>query len=182
MNVQVHEDNMTDIVKLKLQQDLVLSQQELELLRQRNKTLHEAMELEGDDKLSKLKEDTQRLNDKYLALYGGKMELFEKKMEHDNQIRDLRGGRVVQAESGTPCYYPNVQRTLPLEEVISDPNIEVDHLKSVVEDRDKKIHNLKMQLDSFQDVASGKVHLENNVTEFEMKLENAEVMGPLTYV
>ena len=170
---------MTDTVKLKLQQELVESQQELELLREKNQTLLEAVELEGDSRVKKLQEANMRLTDKYLSLHGEKMHLFEKVKERDDQLRDLREAGVVMTDSRHNACFPNVQRSLSVGEVtnLTDPIAEVDRLRIVIECKSKKIDNLTMQLNSFQDVASGNVSLQSDVTELKAKLEEAEVIS-----
>ena len=53
----------------------------------------------------------------------------------------------------------------------ADPRAEVDRMRGVLEDREKKIHNLQVQLNSFMQVASGNVALEEQVVQLKRKLE-----------
>ena len=57
-----------------------------------------------------------------------------------------------------------------------DPRAEVHRLREVVDDKEKKIHNLTMQLKTFEDVASGNIDLGEEVVELKAKLQSYEVL------
>ena len=90
-----------------------------------------------------------RLKKNYLALHAERTQLLEKLEERDKQLKELREEQ--------PTYYPNVQRSLSMGEVLSpeDPRAEVGRLQEVLQDKEKKIHNLGMQLKSLEAAMSG---------------------------
>ena len=118
----------------------------------------------------------QRLKTKYLSTVEEKMQLLEKLEERDNQLKVLREEKLAKGEEST-ANYPDVMRSLSVGDAQSpaDPRAEVDRLRGVLEDREKKIHNLQVQLNSFQQVASGNVTLEEQIIQLKGKLEASEV-------
>ena len=186
----VNEDNMTDADKLDLQEMLKQSQEELENLWCQNKLLVERVRVLEEEAQSGMKSETlgktdnvspepgafQRLKTQYLSTVEEKMQLLEKLEERDNQLKVLREEKLEKGEEST-ANYPDVMRSLSVGDAQSpaDPRAEVDRLRGVLDDREKKIHNLQVQLNSFQQVASGNVTLEEQIIQLKGKLEASEV-------
>ena len=171
----VNEDNMTDADKLDRQEMLKQSQEDLEKLWCQNQLLVERVRVLEEEAQSGMKSETlgktdnvspepgafQCLKPQYLE----KMQLLEKLEERDNQLKALR------EEELTAIHLLSVWDA----QSPADSRAEVDRLRGVLEDREKKIHNLQVQLNSFQQVASGNVTLEEQIIQLKGKLEASEV-------
>ena len=118
----------------------------------------------------------QRLKTQYLRMLEEKMQLLDKLEKRDNQLKALREEKLAKGEEST-ANYPDVMRSLSVGDAQSpaDPRAEVDRLRGVLDDREKKIHNLQVQLNSFQQVASGNATLEEQIVQLKGKLEASEV-------
>ena len=135
------------------------------------------------DKLKELKA-------KYLAIHAEKMDLItnknqlvaekdqllEKLEERDNQLKQLRE-EILARGDGPPTEHPNVERSLSMGSIQSpdDPKAEVKRLREVLEERETKIHNLTMQLKTFEAVAGDKASLETDIVELKEQLQEAQV-------
>ena len=186
----VNEDNMTYADKLDLQEMLKQSQEELEKLWSQNKLLVEHVRVLEEEAQSDVKSETlgktdnvspepgtfQRLKTQYLSTLEEKMQLLEKLEERDNQLKVLREEKLEKEEEST-ANYPDVMHSLSVGDTQSpaDPRAEVDRLRGVLDDRENKIYNLQVQLNSFQQVASGNVTLEEQIIQLKRKLEASEV-------
>ena len=118
----------------------------------------------------------QRLKTQYLRMLEEKMQLLDKLEKRDNQLKALREEKLAKGEEST-ANYPDVMHLLSVGDTQSpaDPRAEVDRLRGVLDDREKKIHNLQVQLNSFQQVAIGNATLEEQIIQLKGKLEASEV-------
>lgn len=163
---------MTDTDKSNLQQMLIESQNELEQLRNDNKSLSECLNLleqQGEDEEGEPVSQVafRRLKNKFLSMHSEKTQLLEKLEARDAEVKELREG------NRPPVEYPDVQRSLSTGEPLSpeDPMTEVHRLRSVLDDKEKKIQNLNMQLKSFQEVASVNADLEEQIAQLKKQLQ-----------
>ena len=77
-----------------------------------------------------------------------------------------------------PVSHPDVERSLSTGDLSpDDPKAEVKKLRKVIEEKDMKIDNLKVQLRSFEAVASGNMSLGVEIAGLKDKLEAAQVCG-----
>ena len=177
---------------------LIESQKQLELLQTENKQLLARLKIleeqdvnaVGKEELQKtavqeqsdrqerkskpvdLLEAHKRLKSKFLKLHEEKMELLEKLEERDTQVKTLRD-----KVSQVTVEYPTVEHSLSAGELQSpdDPKAEIYQLKKVIEDKEKKIDNLTVQLQSFEKVASGNTDLGQQVVKLKEQLKAAQV-------
>ena len=167
---------ITDSHKLELQPMLLESQKQFELLQTENKQLLAHLKIleeqdvnavrkeelqktavqeqsdrqEGKFKLVNLPEAHKRLKSKYLKLHEQKMELLEKLEERNVQVKTVCD-KVFQVT----VEYPTMERSLSAEELQSPDNpkaAEIYQLRKVIEDKENKIDNLTVQLQSFEKV------------------------------
>ncbi len=171
-------------------------QEELERLWNHNKLLVERLEAyedlsgvpipfkEEDEKLDTSKptdrevktKALKRLRTQFLDLHAEKMQLLEKLQDRDAELKKLREETIGDEPLAN---YPDVRRSLSVGEVrfsAEDTNAEVDRLRSVLEDKEKKLDNLAMQLKSFQAVASDNAQLIDQVDQLKAKLKASEVI------
>ena len=113
--------------------------------------------------------------EKYLSMHTEKMSLLEKLEERDAQLKEMRE---TLAESGiTPTNYPHLECSLSLGALGSpeNPKVEVYRLRSVIEEKEKKLENMNMQVKTFEDVANEKAGLEEQVEQLSTQLRTLEV-------
>ena len=113
--------------------------------------------------------------DKYLSMYTEKMSLLEKLEERDAQLKEMRE---MLAESGTtPTNYPRIECSPSLGALGSPENLKVEvyRLRSVIEEKEKKLENMSMQLKTFEVIANEKAGLEEQVEQLWTQLRTLEV-------
>ncbi len=189
---------MTDTDKLDLQQMLMESQKELENLRSEKESLLEHIEvlevqfhlsdarsaLENADTAKAGQGQTRSDADKlrqlkknYLKVHNEKLELLEKVKERDSQVKELRDGFGQTANPPVDNQAPQHSSDLPSPE---DPRAEVDTLRATLDEREDRIHNLSMQLRSFQGLADEKANYKVQITQLREALETARVRSTWT--
>jgi chromosome segregation ATPase len=121
---------------------------------------------ESSTAFRKLKDNFLSLHEETTQLRSDKAQLARELEERDAQLNTL----------SLPST-PDIERSLSLGALGSpeDPRVEVERLRSVVQDRDMKLDNLKMQLKTFQEVATEKADLDQQVKELEAQLKATEV-------
>ena len=157
------KDAEKDAENAGLQAAPISSSEESKFQRMRNKYL-----LVHDEKMRLLDEREKFLNER--------QELLEKLEERDAQLMKLRRETLVRGNRRSSDH-PDVERSLSVGDLMSpdDPKAEVVRLRKVVDDQDKKIHNLEVQLKSFEAVASSKANLEEEIAKLKGQLESSRV-------
>ena len=190
----VTDGNMTDTDKLDLQQMLMESQKELENLRKEKENLLEQREgllehvkvledsvdakPESADSAKAVQEKKseaekfRQMKKSYLKIHAQKMQLEEKVIERDTQLKVFREGFGV--TPSPPVDDHDLQRSSSAGDLTSpvDPRAEVLRLRSVVKEKDERIHNLDMQLRSFQ---QGLADGQDQITQLRAELESTQV-------
>ena len=115
-----------------------------------------AAEGKSDEALKGLKRN-------YLKIHDEKLQLLQKLEERDAELKELRTANATGEK--TQKDYPSVERSLSIGEVMSpeDPRAEVDRLRHVIEEKEMKVDNLNMQLQSFQKQAKENVDLSQQI-------------------
>ena len=121
----------------------------------------------------------QRLKKKYLSLHAEKLQIQSEKMKLLGELeeRDVQLKELQEKLSESLYSSPRIEQSLSLDALESpeDPRAEVYRLRSVVDDREKKLNNLNIQLKTFQEVAASNVDLERQLGQLQMKLKATEV-------
>ena len=118
----------------------------------------------------------QRLKKKYLSLHAEKLQIQSEKMKLLGELEE-RDVQLKELLSESPYGSPRLEQSLSLGALESpeDPRAEVYRLRSVVNDREKKLSNLNIQLKTFQEVAASNADHERQLKQLQMKLKATEV-------
>ena len=121
----------------------------------------------------------QRLKEKYLSLHEQKLQIQSEKIKLLGELeeRDVQLKKLQEKLSESLYSSPHIERSLSLGalESLEYPRAEVYRLRSVVDDREKKLSNLNIQLKTFQEVAARNADLERQLKQLQMKLKATEV-------
>ena len=116
------------------------------------------------------------LRTNYIDLHMEKTQLVEKLDKRDSQVKELRKKLV---RSGyleeSPGSLPDVRHTQQPLSPGHDSTAEVQQLRQVLQERETKIHNLNVQLNTFQEVASNNAILQQQISRLRAKLKAHEV-------
>ncbi len=123
-----------------------------------------------------VEELNKRLRANYLKVNEERILLLEQLEERDAQIKRYRD-EVAVKDAPPDTLSINVQRSLSAGEAesLEDPKAQVRHLENALEEKEVEIDNLKVILDSFQEVASGNMDLGKEVVELKKQLRESEV-------
>ncbi len=121
-----------------------------------------------------VEELNKRLRTNYLKVNEERIFLIAQLEERDAQIKRYRDELAVKDAPPAPL---NVQRSLSAGEAesLEDPKAEVRRLGNALKEKEVEVDNLKVQLDSFQEVASGNMDLGKEVLKLKKKLRESEV-------
>ena len=136
--------------------------------------------LENASKTSKQDTDPfKTLRTNYIGLHTEKTQLMENLDERDSQVKELREKLARSSDPAeSPGSLPNVQRSLSIGQPLlpgHDSTAEVQQLRQVLQERETKIHNLNVQLNTFQEVASNNTKLQQQISRLRAKLKAHEV-------
>ncbi len=139
-------------------------------------TVNSAEKVIKEGKSQPVKELNKRLRANYLKVNEERILLLEQLEERDAQIKRYRDEL---AAKNTPpdTSSLNVQRSLSAgdAESLEDPKAEVRCLKNSLKEKEVEVDNLKVQLQSFQEVASGNMDPGKEVLELKKQLKESEV-------
>ena len=121
----------------------------------------------------------QRLKKEYLSLHAEKLQIQSEKMKLLGELeeRDVQLKELQEKLTESPYGSPRIEQSLSLGALESpeDPRAEVYRLRSVVDDREKKLSNLNIQLKTFQEVAARNADFERQLMQLQLKLKATEV-------
>ena len=120
-------------------------------------------------------EAQKRLKRNYLKIHDEKLQLLQKLEERDAELKELRTANATGEK--TQKDYPSVERSLSVGEVKSpeDPRAEVDRLRRVIEEKEVKVDNLNIQLQTFQEQAEENVTLSQQIAGLMEELKAMKV-------
>ncbi len=157
---------------IRLQEETVLRRETAELAKE---TVNSAEKVIKEGKSQPVVEElNKRLRANYLKVNEEKILLLEQLEERDAQIKRYQDELVAKDAPPAPL---NVQRSLSAGEVesLEDSKAEVRRLGNALKKKEVEIDNLEVQLDSFQEVASGNMDLGKEVLELKKQLRVSEV-------
>ena len=121
-----------------------------------------------DEKLQLLAERDQ--------LLGERKQLLEKLADRDIELKQLREETLPERDGRPPVSHPDVERSLSMGDLSpDDPTAENRKLRKMIEEKDMEIDNLKVQLKSFEAVASGNMSLREENARLKDRLKAAQV-------
>ena len=176
---------------------LAKSRQELEGLQDENKTLIERLKesstlqpVGGVQPSGHEGKAFKDLKAKYLQLHGERLKLLpardqllaEKKQllakleQREVELKQLREETLPKRDDRPPVSHPDVERSLNTGDLSpDDPKAEIRKLRKVIEEKYMEIDILKVQLRSFEAVASGNMSLREENAHLKDKLKAAQV-------
>ncbi len=139
-------------------------------------TVNSAERVIKEGKSQPVEELNKRLRANYLKVNEERILLIAQLEERDAQMKRYRDE--LAAKDAPPATLSlNVQRSLSAGEAesLEDPKAEVRRMENALKEKDVKIDNLEVQLDSFQVVARGNMDLRKEVLELKKQLRESEV-------
>ena len=173
---------------------LMESQEKLERLQAENKNLLERVaELSAPKPAGGVQPPSHEakafkdLKTKYLQVVDEKLQLLA---ERDQLLGEKKQLPEIETElkqlhlpERPPVSHPDVERSLSTGDLSpDDPKAESRNLRKVIEEKDMEIDNLKVQLRSFQAVASGNMSLGEENARLKDRLKAAQVYAQAHYI
>ena len=170
-----------------LYERLTESHEKLERLQAENKNLLERVaELSAPKPASGVQPPShearafKNLKAKYLQVVDEKLQLLAERdqlLGEKKQLPEIETGLTqLHLPDGPPVSHPDVERSLSTEDLSpDDPKAEIRKLRKVIEEKDMEIDNFRVQLKSFEAVASGNMSLREENARLKDRLKAAQV-------